>query len=112
MSEREERIRQKAHEIWLDEGMPEGRDEEIWFKAQEFIRREDFEVMVTVANTAPEVEDFAGLDRSDPAVRQVDTPVEPPRKPRKPRMPRAAKTAVAVTATRAAALDAASTGSR
>lgn len=119
MSDREERIRRKAHEIWLAEGMPEGRDEEIWFKAQDFIGREDFEATVVVANAAPEAEDFEGLDRSDPAARQADTPLDPPTKPRKPRAPKAkaakagaGKAATAVSPERAASLASFSTGSR
>lgn len=51
MTEQEVRIRAKAHEIWLMEGMPEGREADHWFQAQEFIRTEDLFATVSNANT-------------------------------------------------------------
>lgn len=33
MDDRETRIRQRAHEIWLSEGRPEGRHEQHWLQA-------------------------------------------------------------------------------
>jgi hypothetical protein len=78
MSDFEERIRQKAHEIWIEEGRPRGREAEHWFKAQEFVRREDFEAAVMVPNPAVEAEDFAGVVNPDPAARQSDEPLAPP----------------------------------
>jgi hypothetical protein len=38
---REERIRQQAYLIWLEEGRPEGRDSEHWEKAEQMINRID-----------------------------------------------------------------------
>jgi hypothetical protein len=39
--DREERIRQKAHQIWIEEGRPEGRDREHWDMASELVAIED-----------------------------------------------------------------------
>ncbi|HEX2431563.1 MAG TPA: DUF2934 domain-containing protein [Aestuariivirgaceae bacterium] len=38
---REERIRAKAYQIWLDEGCPDGRDEAHWEMARELVAIED-----------------------------------------------------------------------
>jgi hypothetical protein len=38
---REERIRAKAYQIWLDEGCPEGRDEAHWEMARQLVAIED-----------------------------------------------------------------------
>jgi Protein of unknown function (DUF2934) len=38
---REERIRAKAYQIWLDEGCPDGRDEAHWDMARELVAVED-----------------------------------------------------------------------
>jgi hypothetical protein len=35
-----ERIRRRAHEIWEQEGRPEGRDDEFWRRAETEIRME------------------------------------------------------------------------
>lgn len=40
MSDREQKIRERAHQIWLDEGRPVGREEEHWRRASEEIRVE------------------------------------------------------------------------
>ena len=34
-NQREETIRARAKELWEQEGKPDGRDEEIWFRAAE-----------------------------------------------------------------------------
>jgi hypothetical protein len=60
MSEIEDRIRQKAHELWLEEGCPEGKETEHWFKASDIVRREIFEETVASPNPAAEAEDFGG----------------------------------------------------
>lgn len=36
----EERIRKRAYEIWVDEGQPEGRQDEHWHRAREEIDAE------------------------------------------------------------------------
>jgi hypothetical protein len=38
---REERIRAKAYQIWLEEGCPDGRDEAHWEMARELVAIED-----------------------------------------------------------------------
>jgi len=72
----EDRIREKAHEIWLEDGMPKGKEDEHWFKASDIIRRENFEDVVIQPNAAMEAEDFEGVVNPDPAARQSDEPVE------------------------------------
>ena len=39
--DREERIRQRAHEIWEREGRPEGREQQHWYQALEEIAVEE-----------------------------------------------------------------------
>lgn len=45
MTERERRIRRRAHQLWQEAGRPEGRDQEFWDRAEIEIdypvRRED-----------------------------------------------------------------------
>jgi hypothetical protein len=36
-TELERRIRERAHQIWLDEGCPDGRDQEHWSRAEQEI---------------------------------------------------------------------------
>jgi hypothetical protein len=37
----EEQIRVRAHELWEQAGMPEGRDEEFYHQAEQELRNED-----------------------------------------------------------------------
>jgi hypothetical protein len=60
MDDQDERIRQRAHEIWVLEGKPEGCEADHWFQAQEFIRMEDFLTSVSTPNPALEAEAVAG----------------------------------------------------
>jgi hypothetical protein len=76
MDNTEDRIRALAHQLWVEDGCPEGREEEHWFRAADVIRRQDFEEMMVAPNAAMEAEDFAGVDNPDPASRQSDEPVE------------------------------------
>jgi hypothetical protein len=41
MDDHDERIRQRAHEIWEEEGRPEGREYSHWLRARADIRDED-----------------------------------------------------------------------
>jgi hypothetical protein len=34
MTERERRIRRRAHQLWREAGQPEGRDQEFWERAE------------------------------------------------------------------------------
>lgn len=40
-ADREERIRQRAHELWEQEGRPEGRAQDHWERAAQDLDRED-----------------------------------------------------------------------
>ena len=55
MEDREDRIRNRAYELWLLEGMPEGRDVDHWFMAAETIRIEDLEQSCGNPNPSYEV---------------------------------------------------------
>ena len=44
MDDHDERIRQRAHEIWEEEGRPEGREYSHWLRARADIREEEGEV--------------------------------------------------------------------
>jgi len=76
MGDIEERIRARAHELWVEDGMPEGKEAEHWFKASDIVRREIFEETVASPNPAAEAEDFAGVINPDPAARQSEEQVE------------------------------------
>jgi hypothetical protein len=41
--EKEQRIRERAYQIWLDEGQPDGREREHWRQAEEQINAEEGE---------------------------------------------------------------------
>jgi hypothetical protein len=41
MDDQNERIRQRAHEIWEEEGRPEGREYSHWLRARADVARED-----------------------------------------------------------------------
>jgi hypothetical protein len=53
-SEKEERIRAKAHEIWLSEGCPEGSETRHWEMAAAVIEAEDAPPVEVAAEVAPE----------------------------------------------------------
>jgi hypothetical protein len=39
--DREQRIRERAHSLWEEEGRPEGRADEFWHRARALIEAED-----------------------------------------------------------------------
>ena len=41
MSDREKRIRERAHRLWEEAGCPEGRDQEFWERAEREDQKED-----------------------------------------------------------------------
>ena len=41
MTEREEKIRDRAYAIWFDQGMVHGRDQEHWAEAEKEIAKEE-----------------------------------------------------------------------
>lgn len=49
MDNREERIRQRALEIWEAEGRPEGREYSHWLRARAALREEEEEAGLTTA---------------------------------------------------------------
>ena len=44
IADREQRVRQRAHDIWQTEGCPEGRAEEHWARAEQEIADEAMEI--------------------------------------------------------------------
>jgi hypothetical protein len=55
MPDREERIRERAHQLWEQEGRPDGRDADHWERAAREVDAEDrsLDVGTTPAKTAP-----------------------------------------------------------
>lgn len=41
MTNRQEQIKERAYQLWLDEGQIEGRDEDYWFRAEAAIGQEE-----------------------------------------------------------------------
>ena len=62
MLDREDRVRQRAHEIWEAEGRPEGRDQEHWERASREIASEASEIS---PGNAPSPDDPTA-DKSQP----------------------------------------------
>jgi len=77
MDDVEDRIRRKAHELWLAEGMPEGKEAEHWFRAQDHVRTEDYEAMVANPCPAAEAECPPDVVNPDPAGRRSKPAVRP-----------------------------------
>lgn len=112
-SEREDRIRAKAHEIWLSEGEPEGSETRHWDMATAAIEAEDAEAaMPTPSEAEPPTEtstENTGETSESPSADAPDGTAgeaageasqAPESKPApKKRAPRARKTAAAGTAT-------------
>lgn len=74
MSDIEERIRERAYRLWIEEGQPEGSQERHWAEARRMVDQE--------------AEENVGLDNvsyleADEAA--VDAPVRTPNRPRKTR---------------------------
>lgn len=95
----EQRIRDRAYAIWLDEGCPEGRDAEHWFQAERAILAEtaaipDRSPVVAVVKAPRKT-----TNAKPRAVKTIDqTGVEPevaPAEPPKARKPRTRKTLTA-----------------
>jgi hypothetical protein len=78
-SEREERIRQRAYEIWEREGKPDGREAEHWDKAAAEIdaERESTEAMTSAADTT-EAGAPPAPPETPPARRSRSTPKRAP----------------------------------
>ena len=54
MADREQRIRERAYQIWLEEGQPKGRDQAHWDMASELVAIEDNQDLATKPIHAPE----------------------------------------------------------
>ena len=63
----ERRIRERAHQIWMEEGQPEGREEAHWEMARELVAQQDGQRLATEPNPAAQ-----GKQRA-----RRDEPVEP-----------------------------------
>lgn len=92
MDGREERIRRKARELWMLDGMPEGREAEHWYKAEDIVRTEDFEALVINPNPAAEAHAHIDIVNPDPAARPIEVEAPPQPKPQ-PQVRRGAKAA-------------------
>lgn len=90
--EYERRVRQRAHEIWLQEGKPDGRAEAHWELAREEVATEEnIETTLKPVDDGPDAEPLLAVEGmadlpgrlSDQGERQ-DYPSRPTAKPRKP----------------------------
>jgi hypothetical protein len=50
--DREAQVRQRAHAIWLEEGMPEGQSDQHWSRAEAEFGRDEASATVTPASAA------------------------------------------------------------
>lgn len=49
----EQRIREKAYQLWEEAGCPEAREQHFWFQAEDAIRQEEAKLDKTVADSFP-----------------------------------------------------------
>lgn len=76
-----EKVRRRAHAIWLDEGMAHGRDQEHWHQAEQEITAEEAEGVSPKAGEA-----------ASPAAKSAEaSPVKGPVAPATPAKPLAAQ---------------------
>ncbi|BBK32687.1 DUF2934 family protein [Stella humosa] len=56
--DRQERVRRRAHELWITEGRPEGKAEDHWHAAEELTAHEDKQMLATkpVGDAEPKAE--------------------------------------------------------
>ncbi len=67
MTEIEQRIRERAYQIWLDEGCPDGRDREHWRRACEEVTGEENRHAATLPNPIdPRTGTAVGGDSAEP----------------------------------------------
>ena len=67
--DREERIRRKAHQIWEDQGRPEGQAEAHWDMASELVAIEESQMSTTV----PLERSKAQIDAGEPLIALENT---------------------------------------
>jgi hypothetical protein len=75
--DRQERIRNRAHQIWLQEGQPAGHDERHWHQAAADIDQED--AAGTSAAKKP-AKKAAGAGKAKAAPKEAATKVSKPKK--------------------------------
>ena len=79
-TEREDRIRRRAHELWQQAGEPEGQDARFWREAEQEIERGEGQAPPARPPTAPVRDDREPpIQRDDPAGPPVGTPRLPRR---------------------------------
>ncbi|MGE0224230.1 MAG: DUF2934 domain-containing protein [Acetobacteraceae bacterium] len=100
---REQRIRERAYQLWEDEGKPHGRDVEYWERARELVGMEDSAGAALLPNpqTHPESRRETGIEEAeiqqnlgefpDRFADQGDVQPTPQPKRRAPRRPRKTK---------------------
>jgi hypothetical protein len=67
----EEKIRRRAHQLWIEEGRPEGREREHWEKARKAVEDEELKAKPEIGGEAP-----AGPTVADPLAPLVDPPMK------------------------------------
>jgi len=65
-TEREQRIRQRAYELWIEEGRPEGRADAHWDMATELVAIEEGQKDTLLPNPIPEYEDNPTTEPVEP----------------------------------------------
>ena len=86
-TDRQERVRQRAYQLWEQEGRPDGKAEEHWRRAEEEIARDEEPSAPTTPEELGRVPTAAEQPLSVTAETPTDspTPVTPPRRGRSPR---------------------------
>lgn len=68
----EQRIRERAHQIWMEEGQPEGRDEAHWQMARELVAQQEGQRLATEPNPAAKGKQRATRDDSAEPLQAVE----------------------------------------
>ena len=68
----EQKVRERAHAIWEQEGRPENAGEQHWARAEEELRAEEQaeKLAGSVRETVPEAEQVSGIDEN-PVTRRI-----------------------------------------
>ncbi|WP_267386609.1 DUF2934 domain-containing protein [Sphingomonas sp. GC_Shp_3] len=76
--DRESQVRQRAHAIWLEEGMPEGQSEAHWDRAQSEIEADAANAAPAPASETAEPETAAPAVGTEPEFQNPDPAPVPP----------------------------------
>ena len=68
----EQRIRERAHQIWMEEGQPEGREDAHWEMARELVAQQDGQHLATEPNPAAKGKQRARGDESAEPLQAVE----------------------------------------